>query len=196
MDDEASSEYSGHERGICQRGASFKGTCLYFDNHVAMHLSATSTINCTSSGNFQKLTIEYVRATGLVGSATLPALADSPDKVIALSNAEGDLFVAGVEIKTMNPPNKIEAARKRLLSFSELTIVKNIGNDSCARDKFLKLVPTPAYRSQCLHHTCIMNVKHVLFVVAKSRSCGVGEINYATLLQFSTSIQSEYIYCI
>ena len=136
MDYEASSESSGHERGIRQRKQVLRALPYFFDNHVAMHLSATSSINFTSSETFQKLTIEYVRATGLVGSVTVLALADSPDALIALSNAEGDSFVAGVEIKTMTAPNAIEVAIVRLHSFSELTVVNNIGNDSCARDRF------------------------------------------------------------
>ena len=144
----------------------------------------------------RKHRVEYICTTGLVGSHNISLLAGSPDGVAAISNQDGDVFVSAVEIKTMTAIRTIESATRIQLSYSQYVYVRRIGQCHNSLKVFHDMVPSTSYRVQCLHHSAVLGIQHVLFAVAKGSSMGVGEIIYCVLLEFSESIIACYNYCL
>lgn len=92
----------------------------------------------------------------------------------------------------MTAPNTLQAARDLKTKYGKLVVIKDTGGAASATKRFHQLVPSTEYRVQCIHHAAVLGIKHVLFVVAKGSSMGVGEILYIALLQFSEQLRNCY----
>lgn len=137
------------------------------------------------NSQFETYRGDYIRSFGLVASASTEMLADSPEGLIGLLVGSLDPLCAAIEVKTMTSPATIQDAQNTKLSYGKITKVPNIGGSSRSGSHFRKLVQTTAHRMQCSHHAVVLGIRTVLFVVAKGSRNGVGEIIYATILEFS-----------
>ena len=126
----------------------------------------------------------------------MPLLAGSPDAVASVREQEGSSHIASIEIKTMAALATIENARRTRAKYSAHVIIQNIGEATAALHAFHDLVPTTAYRLQCLHHAAVLDKPRVLFVVSKGSRLGVGEIIYCAHLVFSEKLLASYKFCL
>ena len=96
----------------------------------------------------------------------------------------------------MTTPGTINKANKLRVSYGRLSRMLGIGSNTQSLEHFRQIVPTPAYRFQCIHHAAALGKPFVLYVVAKSSRNGVGEIIYAVLLQFSELLCNNYLFMV
>ena len=145
---------------------------------------------CTFSMSTQWLMLEkniadYIRCVGLVTSKAAPMLADSPDGILGYCTT-GDIHsCAAIEVKTMTSPATIDNAKALWDKDRPLSKMSGIRSSELAENQFKKLVSTPEYRLQCIHHVVILGLNRVIFIVAKRSRNGVGEIIYAVILEFT-----------
>jgi hypothetical protein len=110
---------------------------------------------------------------GLVRRKNKPWLATSVDGVVELTIHGGVPICAAIEIKTMASANTLTEAKTIATQLFQLTYC-TFGDEN-----FMKGVKSE-YRSQCIHHACVMRVNLVLFVVASESN-----IIYMLLISFS-----------
>ena len=128
------------------------------------------------------LRVDYIKRLGLVCQRGNEMLSDSPDGLCGLLGASNETICAVIEIKTMTSPPTIEDAKQVSNCHRRIFHIAYIGTSSEDNSYFEEVVPSTAYRLQCLHHTVVFGVDHVLFVDAKGSSMGTGRILYAVLL--------------
>ena len=143
---------------------------------------------------FEKYRADYIRCVGLVASKTAPMLADSPDGLLGFYTSTGLYSCAAIEVKTMASPTTIDKAKNLRAEYGPFSKVNGIGLSDGAERHFKKLVFTPEYRLQCLHHAAVLGITQVVFVVAKGSRNGVGEIIYAVMLEFAESLRYHYMF--
>ena len=100
--------------------------------------------------------VQYIRAVGPLGSSRVELLAGSPDSVAAISNCEGDVYVAAIEVKTMTALNTKTSAKAVGDKHGKLCMISGVGQNRSSTTLFHALVPTTAYRLQCLHHAAVL----------------------------------------
>ncbi|CAN8067665.1 unnamed protein product [Agarophyton chilense] len=180
------------EEGNVNESQVLKALPSFFEDHDV--LEGTQFENREVEYPMKKFIIEYIRATGLVSSMRDPLMSGSPDGILCLADNEGEMHICGVEIKTMNSLNTIDAARQRRYNYAPLTNMKNLGQNEASIKQFHDLIPSGEYRTQCLHHSVCLNFNHIVFVQAKRSNCGIGKVIYVTIIHFHSSVRHNYSY--
>lgn len=117
---------------------------------------------------------------GLVRRGDKPWLATSVDGMMELSIYNADPITCAVEIKTMTSANTLMEARNIASQMFQVTYC------SFGDDKFKKGVKSE-YRTQCIHHACVMRVNVVLLVVASDV-----DIIYMMMIDFTREELAQY----
>ena len=138
--------------------------------------------------------LNYLREVGFICSKKQEAFGDSPDGICALlDKKESKHHYCGIEVKTMTSVSTIEVARGLAEEHHTFVSLSDIGERETSTTLFRQLVPSSAYRAQCLHHSAVLDTPYVLYVVAKGFRSAQGSIFYAVLLEFSPSLRRNYI---
>ena len=121
--------------------------------------------------------LNYLREIGFVSSKRAEILGDSPDGVCGIHDRNQDSHLyCGVEIKTMTSPSTIECARAVAERCHSFVCLKQIGTLQTSNALFKEMIPNPTYRSQCLHHSAVLDTMYILYVIAKGSRSAQGSI--------------------
>lgn len=112
-----------------------------------------------------KFSVQFLRTDGLVCSAKIEMLGDSPDGIYASIDECGDTICAAVEIRTMAVAATVHEAKENGDQTGDIIVVIYIGRCSQSDELFRRLVPTTSYSLRCLRHAAIVQVNYVFFCV-------------------------------
>lgn len=120
----------------------------------------------------RKLSVEFIRATGLAASKSNIMLTDSPDPIFAMKDTDGARtgLGAAVEVNKMNSLKTIEEVKAIAEQFGPICVLTDIRSDANILHRFKKVIPSSGYMSQCIQHAAVHGVRHVLYVVGKCRT--------------------------
>lgn len=91
-------------------------------------------------------------------------LADSPDGLLGHYTTSDVYSCAAIEGKTMASPAIIVNAKNLSDKYAPLSKVSGIGRSEDAGKHFKKLVFTPEYRFQCIHHSVALGLSRFILL--------------------------------
>ena len=93
----------------------------------------------------------------------------------------------------MTSPSTIECARAVAERRYSFVYLKQIGTLQTSNALFKEMISNPTYRSQCLHHSAVLDTPYILYVFAKGSCSAQGSILYTVLLTFSQQLRNMYL---